>query len=64
MTCEGILQVVPMLVPRATEKEEPTMSAFMRTDDWRYYCMDVEVLSTLFGDNIGLAYIVDVMFKY
>jgi len=48
-----MLQVVPMLVPRATEMEEPTVSAFMRTDDWRYYCMDAEVLFTFFGDING-----------
>ena len=52
-----------MLVPRATEMEEPMVFAFIRTDDWRYYCMDAEVLSTLFGDSIGLAYVVDVLFN-
>jgi len=51
-----------MNVPRATEMEEPIVSAFMRMDDWRYYCMDAEVLSTLFRDIIELACVVDVMF--
>ena len=46
-----MLQVVPVLVPRATEMEEPTVSTFMRTDEWRYYCMDAEVLFTVFGDS-------------
>jgi len=43
-----MLQVVPVLVPRPTEMEEPTVSAFMRTDEWQYYCIDAEVLSTVF----------------
>jgi len=64
VTCEGMLQVVPMLVPRATEIEEPMVSAFMRTNEWRYYCMDAEVLSTLFGDSMGVATVVDVLVNY
>jgi len=52
-----MLQVVPVLVPRATEMEEPTVSAFMTTDEWRYYCMDAEVLLTVFGDSNARAYI-------
>jgi len=56
-----MLQVVPVLVPRATEMEEPTVSAFMTTDEWRYYCMDVEVLLTVFGDSNARAYITYVL---
>ena len=52
-----MLQVVPVLVPRATEMEEATVAAFMRTDEWRYYCMDAEVVSYLFGDSTAMAVI-------
>jgi len=48
-----MLQIVPVLVPRVTEIEEPMVSAFMRMNEWRYYCMDAEVLSTVFGDRVG-----------
>jgi len=44
VTCEGMLQVVPVLVLRATKMEELVVSAFIRTNDWRYYCIDAEVV--------------------
>jgi len=59
-----MLQVIAMLIPRATEKGEPTVSAFMMIDDWLYYCMDAEVIWMLFVDKIGLLYVVVMMVKY
>jgi len=56
-----MLQVVLVLMLYATEIKEPMVSAFMRMDEWRYYCMDAKVLSTLFGDSMGVATVVDVL---
>ena len=58
------MQAVLVLVLHATEIKEQMVSAFMRTDEWRYYCIDVEVLSTLFGDSMGVATVVDVLVNY
>jgi len=56
-----MLQVVPILVPRATEIEEPMVSAFMRMDEWRYYCIDAEVWSTMFGERVGVVLEMEVL---
>jgi len=50
-----MLQVLPLLVPRATEIEEPMVFAFMRTDKRRYYCMDAKVSCIMFIARMGVA---------
>ena len=57
------MQVIGVLIPCEAEKKELTVSAFLRTDEWQYYCIDAEVMYTLFMDNIGLTYVVFRMVK-
>ena len=56
-----MLQVLPVLVPRAIEIEEPMASAFMRTNEWRYYCMDAEVPCTVLIARVGVALEMEVL---
>ena len=48
----GMLQVIAVFIPRAAEKQESTVFALLRTDEWRYYCIDTEIMYTFFVDNI------------
>jgi len=52
-----------VLILRAAEKQEPTVSAFLRTDEWRHYCIDAEIMYTLFVDDIGPTYVVFITVK-
>ena len=53
--------MVAVMVPHPTEIEEHMVSAFMTRDEWRYYCMDVEVWCTVFIANMGVALEMDVL---
>ena len=52
-----------MMVPRPMEIEEPMVSAFMTTDEWRYYCMDAEVWCNVFIANVLVALEMDGLYN-
>ena len=58
-----MLQVIGVLILRVAEKQESTVLAFLRTDEWQYYRIDAEVIYTLFVDNIEVTYVVFRMVK-
>ena len=41
------MQVIGVLIPCEAEKKELTVSAFLRTDEWQYYCIDAEVVDNV-----------------